>query len=102
MNIMFALSMTSPSELISGVAHRAKRRRIDAGLTQRELAERAGVSYGSLRLFEETGKIAFGSLVKVAFALGVEEEVEGLFPPHAPTTIDDVAERPARQRVRRK
>lgn len=79
-----------------------KRRRIDGGLTQRDLAARAGVSYGSLRLFEETGKISLEALVRVAFALEGEAEFEHLFPPRPPKTIDDVVDRPVRQRVRRK
>ncbi|WP_092586486.1 helix-turn-helix domain-containing protein [Rhizobium mongolense] len=79
-----------------------KRRRIDAGLTQRELAVRAGVSYGSLRLFEETGKISLEAIVKIAFVLEAEAEFEHLFPPRPPKTIDDVVGRPVRKRVRKK
>ncbi|CAN7593624.1 helix-turn-helix domain-containing protein [Rhizobium sp. LjRoot258] len=99
---MFAFSMTSPAEVIRGLSERMKRRRIDGGLTQRDLAARAGVSYGSLRLFEETGKISLEALVRVAFALEGEAEFEHLFPPRPPKTIDDVVDRPVRQRVRRK
>jgi transcriptional regulator with XRE-family HTH domain len=79
-----------------------KRRRIDANLTQRELASKAGVSYGSLRLFEETGKVSFEAVVKIAFALEAEAEFERLFPPRPPKTLDDVIGRPIRQRVRKK
>jgi len=94
--------MISPSDLIRGLSERMKRRRIDVGLTQRELAARAGVSYGSLRLFEKTGKISLEALVKVAFVLEGEAEFEHLFPPRPPKTIDDVIDRPVKQRVRRK
>jgi transcriptional regulator with XRE-family HTH domain len=79
-----------------------KRRRIDAGFTQRDLAARAGVSYGSLRLFEETGKISLEAIVKIAFVLEAEAEFVRLFPPRPPKTIDDIVERPVRQRVRKK
>ncbi|QND62424.1 helix-turn-helix domain-containing protein (plasmid) [Mesorhizobium sp. AR07] len=79
-----------------------KRRRIDADLTQRELASKAGVSYGSLRVFEETGKASFEAVVKLAFALEAEAEFEGLFPSRPPKTLEDVIGRPARQRVRKK
>jgi transcriptional regulator with XRE-family HTH domain len=99
---MQAFNMISPSELIRGISERMKRRRIDVGLTQRELAARAGVSYGSLRLFEKTGKISLEALVKVAFVLEGEAEFEHLFPPRPPKTIDDVIDRPVKQRVRRK
>ncbi|MBB3161302.1 MULTISPECIES: helix-turn-helix domain-containing protein [Rhizobium] len=99
---MFTFNMTSPAEVIGGLSERMKRRRIDVGLTQRELAIRAGVSYGSLRLFEETGKISLEALVKIAFVLEAEAEFEHLFPPRPPKTIDDVIGRPVRQRVRKR
>lgn len=98
---MLAFNMKSPAEVMEAMARRAKRRRIDAGLTQRELAARASVSYGSLRLLEEKGKASFETIVKVAFVLQAEAEFEQLFPPRPPKTIDDVIDRPARQRVRR-
>ena len=79
-----------------------KRRRLDFNLTQRELASRSGVSYGSLRLFEETGKASFEAVVKIAFALEAEAELEALFPPRPKKTLDDVVERPVRQRARSK
>ncbi|MCG7392893.1 helix-turn-helix domain-containing protein [Microvirga sp. ACRRW] len=94
--------MTSPADVIKGISERIRRRRLDLELTQRELAARAGVSYGSLRLFEETGKISLEALVKLAFVLEGEAEFEHLFPPRPPKTIDDVVDRPVRQRGRRK
>lgn len=99
---MLTFNMTSPAEVIGRLAERMRRRRIDAGFTQRDLAARSGVSYGSLRLFEETGKIALESLVKIAFVLEAEPEFEHLFPSRPPKTIDEVVERPVRQRVRNK
>jgi transcriptional regulator with XRE-family HTH domain len=86
---------------MSDLAERARRRRIDGNLTQRDLAARAGVSYGSLRLFEETGKISLEALVKIAFVLGAEVEFGQLLPPQAPKTIDDVVDRPLRKRARK-
>ncbi|MCB4774840.1 MAG: helix-turn-helix domain-containing protein [Sulfurovum sp.] len=38
-------------------------------LTQQELATRSGVSFGSLKRFESSGKIALESLLKLAFVL---------------------------------
>jgi len=100
--IMFAFNMSSPVDVIRGLSERMKRRRIQHGLTQRELAARSNVSYGSLRLFEESGKISLESLVKIAFVLEAEAEFDHLFPSRPPQNIDDVVDRPLRQRVRRK
>lgn len=99
---MFALNLTSPAEILKCVATRMKHRRIDSNLTQRELASRSGVSYGSLRLFEETGKASFEAVVKIAFALEAETEFEALFPPRPARTLDEIVGRPVRQRVRKK
>jgi transcriptional regulator with XRE-family HTH domain len=98
---MEAFKLSSPSEVIIGVAHRLKRRRIDANLTQRELASRSGVSYGSLRLIEDSGKGAFEALVKIAFTLDAEGEFEVLFPSKPIKSLDDVVTKPLRQRVRK-
>ncbi len=91
----------TPLEVMEAVAARVKRRRIDANLTQRELASVSGVPYSTLRLLEETGKASFEAVVKIAFALHAEREFDALFPPQTPRTIDDVIGRPARQRARR-
>ncbi len=99
---MFAFNMSSPAEVIRGLAERMKRRRIQYGLTQRDLAERSNVSYGSLRLFEKSGKISLESLVKIAFVLETEAQFDQLFPGRQPQNIDDVVDRPLKQRVRRK
>ena len=45
------------------VARKAKK------LTQKQLAERTGVSYGSIRRFEQTGEISLLSLVKIILCL---------------------------------
>lgn len=96
-----AFKMSSPAEVMADLAERAKRRRIESSLTQRELAARAGVSYSSLRIFEDTGKASLETVVKIAFVLGAEAEFAHLFPSRAPRTIEDVIERPLRQRVRK-
>jgi len=39
-------------------------------MTQQEVAERSGVSLGSLKRFERAGLVAFDSLLRIAFVLG--------------------------------
>ena len=86
---VFNLQKT-PAQLSSGVAKRAARRRKELGFTQAELAERAAMSLGSLRRFEQTGAIAFESLVRVCIALGCEDDLEGLFSKRAYRSIQEV------------
>ena len=87
---MQTFKLTSPYDIVTGVAERLKRRRIDANLTQRELATRSGVPYASLRLIEDRGKGSFEAVVKIAFALDAEAEFQDLFPPRTPKTIDEI------------
>ncbi len=63
-----------------------KRRKI----SQAKLAALSGVSLGSLKRFEQTGEISLNSLTKLALALGVEDELDGLFTHVAPLSIEEV------------
>jgi transcriptional regulator with XRE-family HTH domain len=51
------------------------------GWTQKELARRSGVSYGSIKRFETKCEISFHSLVKLAFYLDCLDGVDNLFLP---------------------
>ena len=98
---MMEFMLRSPADVVAGTAARMKRRRIDENLTQRELAALSGVPYGTLRLFEESGKGSLETVVKIAFALNAEREFDAVFPPQMPRSIDDVIGTPVRQRARR-
>ena len=63
-----------------------RRRRI----SQKELAERSGVSYGSVKRFEEQGLISLSSLIKIAIVLRCENEIEQLFTKKVYRNIDEV------------
>ena len=81
-----------PGDVLAGVAAREKALRKKQGFSQEALARKAGVSLGSLRRFEQTGRIAFDSLVAISFALGCESELDGLFAKPAYTSIQEVIE----------
>jgi transcriptional regulator with XRE-family HTH domain len=97
---MISLKLSSPTEVASRLAARAKQRRLDSGMTQLELAERSGVPLGTLRLFERSGKASLEAVVKLAFVLDAADEFERLFYAKPPLTIDDVVGQPNRKRVR--
>ena len=48
-------------------------------ITQENLSIKSGVSFGSIKRFETTGKISFLSLTKIAKALGCLNEISELF-----------------------
>lgn len=97
---MLPLELMTAPQLATAVAQSARRLRLDRNLTQQELAERAGMSLSSLRRFERTGEIAFLSLIRIAIALDASEGMAALFPEQV-RTLDDVLDRPRRQRGRR-
>jgi transcriptional regulator with XRE-family HTH domain len=48
-------------------------------LTQEEMAERSGVSLGSLKRFENTGKISLEALLKLAHLMGRLKDFDTVF-----------------------
>lgn len=66
---MLALSLKSPIDALSEVRDRFKDRRLAKNLSQIGLAKRSGVTLGSLKRFEQTGLIAFDSLLNIALVL---------------------------------
>ena len=77
-------------ELCSQVANKIKTLRLAAGWKQTTLAERSGVSLASLRRFETSGLISLSSLLKLAIALGRQEDFCSLFEPAPIQSIEDL------------
>ena len=61
------------------LVERFKLRRQEFGLTQKELSLKSGVSYGSIRRFEQEGEISLSSLLKITNAIGLLEDFNELF-----------------------
>ena len=79
-----------PGDVLVEVARREKAMRKKRGFSQEQLARKARLSLGSLRRFEQTGQVAFGSLVSIMFALDCEDELDGLFSKPAYASIQEV------------
>ena len=77
---MYSLEPT-PLEICVAIAKRHKKLRKKLKLTQAEMAERSGVSLGSLKRFENTGKISLESLLKLAHLIGRLEDFNTVFQP---------------------
>lgn len=61
------------------LVEREKLRRKKMHLSQRDLANKSGVSYASIRRFESIGEISLNSLLKIANALDCLEEFNFIF-----------------------
>ncbi len=79
---------TADTQMIDTVnqfrAYRKKRK-----ISRQELAKQSGVSYASIRRFEETGEIAFTSLLKLAQALKCLDDFDNLFRPRIIGRLED-------------
>lgn len=91
---IFDISDFVPAQSLTGTVYelvqREKAARKAKKLTQKQLAERTGVSYGSIRRFEQTGEISLLSLVKIANALDCLEDFNELFKKTPVTNIRDL------------
>ena len=76
---MINLYQKTWTEINNDIAQKIVRLRKRKKITQKQLAARSGVSLGSLKRFEQSGEISLQSLTKIAIALDVENELEGLF-----------------------
>lgn len=76
---MEALVWETAEELDKKIADRIRLIRKRRSISQQRLAEMSNVSYGSIKRFEATGQISLMSLTKIAMALGIEEDLRGIF-----------------------
>jgi len=67
-----------PSDIIREIAFKVKVIRKNKKMTQVELARKSGVSYGSIKRFEQTGQISFESLLQVLHILGRLNEFDSI------------------------
>jgi transcriptional regulator with XRE-family HTH domain len=87
------VSVMSPFEMALVIAKRVQEKRLRLNLSQQTLSERSGVSYGTLKKFEQKGQISLESLLKVALALGSLDDFEQLFVKGSdtlPLSLDDL------------
>lgn len=68
-----------PADVLLNLAEKFKFIRKKAAFSQQELAERSGVSLGSIKRFEQTGQIALESLLKLALILNRLEDFNSVF-----------------------
>ena len=99
MNKITSLKLRNPDVLVHQIGRRMRRQRLAKGMTQQELAERAGVSVSTLKLMEHEGKGSIQRLAKIAVVLDLDGELRSLF--SMPNTYDslEAVERSARQRA---
>jgi transcriptional regulator with XRE-family HTH domain len=76
---MILVNMITPQEMQKLIAQQARNLRLEVNLSQQTLSEKSGVSYGSLKKFEQTGQISLESLLKLFVVLGCTGQFKSLF-----------------------
>lgn len=76
---MEQLIWETAEELDQKLARRVRNIRKRRSISQEKLASMSGVSYGSIKRFEMTGKISLLSLTKIAMALDIAGELRDIF-----------------------
>ena len=71
-----------PGDVRLDLAHKHKKLRKQKGLSQSDLAERSGVSLGSLKRFETKGQVSLESLLELVFILGRLSDFENVLKPN--------------------
>ncbi|MCC6533622.1 MAG: helix-turn-helix transcriptional regulator [Burkholderiales bacterium] len=72
-------NLASASEILHTLGQRVRAQRLAQGMPQRELAQMAGLSLGALRKLESSGRSSLETLIRAVQALGLVNELEGLF-----------------------
>lgn len=76
---MHAYIWETPDEIDKALALRIRNVRRRRRISQQQLSQMSGVSYGSIKRFESTGMISLLSLTQIAVALDCADEIRNLF-----------------------
>ncbi|MDR3220869.1 MAG: helix-turn-helix domain-containing protein [Candidatus Accumulibacter sp.] len=99
-NILMALDLATPVEILQTLGNRLRRQRLAQDLSQRELAQMAGLSLGAVRKLEGDGRCSLETLVRALQALGLAGELEDLFALRRQSIVQMELAEQARQRQR--
>lgn len=100
---MFDFMMATTPEICAELGRRLRARRLMQGWSQVELAQRAGLSSGTVKNLETKGQASLESFVHIVAALGLADDLGELFRLKvASVAAMEKAERATRQRAPRR
>lgn len=76
---MFDFMMATAPEVCAELGRRLRARRLMQGWSQVELAERAGLSSGTVKNLETRGQASLTSFIQIVAALGLADDLSELF-----------------------
>lgn len=89
MNNQF-LNQKTPNEIAKSFADKIKEHRKKLKISQEVLAQKSGVSLGSIKRFETKYEISLQSFIKIAIALDLDNDFEKLFTQKTYASIDEI------------
>lgn len=98
------VSIKSPFDMAKEIAKKAKDKRLELNLSQQTLSAKSGVSYGTLKKFEQKGQISLESLLKIALTLDQLDTFEHVFAKGddaLPSSIEELLDDHIRKRGRK-
>ena len=84
------LNQKTPNEIAKNLADEIKEHRKKLKISQEVLAQKSGVSLGSIKRFETKYEISLQSFIKIAIALDLDSDIEKLFTTKTYTSIEEV------------
>ena len=75
----FLFTQKTPTEIIKNLVLKIQDRRKKLKISQVELAQKSGVSLGSIKRFESKYEISLSSFIKIAIALDLDKDFDNLF-----------------------
>lgn len=76
---MIGLEWKTIQERQLEIAKRFKEARKAQKISQQDLSKKSGVSYGSIKRFEQSGEISLSSFLSISLELGYEKDFDYLF-----------------------
>ena len=86
----FLFTQKTPTEIIKNLVLKIQDRRKKLKISQVELAQKSGVSLGSIKRVESKYEISLSSLIKIAIALDLDKDFDNLFSQKNYKSIDEV------------
>jgi transcriptional regulator with XRE-family HTH domain len=75
---MLNINISTPPSVMDDLKRKYKQLRLSFTYTQAHLAKKSGVSLGSVKRFESSGKISLESLLKLSLVLGCLDDFENI------------------------
>jgi transcriptional regulator with XRE-family HTH domain len=98
---MLPVELQTPRGISRFLAHRVKALRLQRGWTQEEIAERAGITLSTYRVFERSGRISLDRLLKLAVILDARAGFDLLFAMGDASSIAELERRAALPSLKR-